>query len=376
MRVLHLSSGNLFGGIETLLIALARNDEATTRIDQHFGLSFEGRLSAALREVGAPVHLLGGVRLSRPASVWRARRTLRAVLASERIDLAVCHSSWPLVAFGPATRAAGLPLGYWLHGTVEADHWLERLARRTPPDFAVCNSHFTSAKLPALFPGVPYEVLYYPVEPHRLLPREEAISRALRQELDTPEDAVIIVQVSRMEEWKGHLLHLEALGHLRELPGWFCWQVGGAQRPSEVAYQRTLERRAEELGIADRVRFLGQRSDVPRILAAADVFCQPNTGPEPFGIVFVEALSAGLPAVTTAMGGAQEIVDETCGVLVPPGDARALAAALQRLVVEPDLRSRLGSAGPERARMLCDPSVQTRRLGSLLDRAARQAVVG
>ena len=57
-----------------------------------------------------------------------------------------------------------------------------------------------------------------------------------------------------------------------------------------------------------------QRDDVPRLLAAADIFCQPNLGPEPFGIGFVEALSAGLPVITTATGGALEIVDGDCGI--------------------------------------------------------------
>src|SRR3989442_10685285 len=119
-------------------------------------------------------------------------------------------------------------------------------------------------------------------------------------------------------------------------------------------------------GIEDRVMFLGQRSDVPRILAAADIHCQPNTGAEPFGITFIEALYAGIPVVTTAMGGAQEIVDDSCGILVPPNDPQALAASLRQLIQDSALRSRLGTAGPIRARQLCDPAAQMARLGELL----------
>ena len=115
-----------------------------------------------------------------------------------------------------------------------------------------------------------------------------------------------------MESWKGHALHLDALAHLRDLPDWRCWIVGGAQRPHEVAYETMLRRRADTLGLAERVVFTGHRTDVARLLAAADIQCQPNTGPEPFGITFVEAMAAGLPVVTTAMGGALEIVDDSC----------------------------------------------------------------
>jgi hypothetical protein len=74
--------------------------------------------------------------------------------------------------------------------------------------------------------------------------------------------------------------------------------------------------RAEDRGVADRVRFIGERSDVGRLLAAASVHCQANLRPEPFGIALVEALAVGLPVVTVAMGGALEIVDESCGMLI------------------------------------------------------------
>ena len=83
-------------------------------------------------------------------------------------------------------------------------------------------------------------------------------------------------------------------------------RLGSLPTPAE------LKAIADRGGVADRVRFLGQRSDVPRLMAAADVFCQPNAGPEPFGVVFVEALYAGLPVVTSAFGGAVEVVERPC----------------------------------------------------------------
>jgi glycosyltransferase involved in cell wall biosynthesis len=73
-----------------------------------------------------------------------------------------------------------------------------------------------------------------------------------------------------------------------------------------------------------------------------------------------------LPVVTTAQGGAQEIVDESCGVLVPPGDAVGVANALRKLVEEADARSALGAGGPRRARLLCDPTAILRRLETVL----------
>src|SRR5262249_55635544 len=171
------------------------------------------------------------------------------------------------------------------------------------------------------------------------------------------------------EPWKGHTVLLEALGRLRGLPGWVCWVAGGPQRPQEWAYLAGLVQQAARLGVADRVVFLGQRSDVPELMAAADLHCQPNTGPEPFGLAFVEALHAGLPVVTTALGGALEIVTGECGVLVRPGDAAGLAEALGRLIGDAELRARLAAAGPARATVLCEPAGQLRGLERLLRQA-------
>jgi glycosyltransferase involved in cell wall biosynthesis len=369
MRVLHIASGNFYGGVETLLVTLARHRALCPAMEPAFGLCFDGRLSEALAAADVPVHLLGRVRVRRPASVWRARRALVRLVQRARFEVVVCHAPWAYVIFGPVVRAAGVPLILWLHGPVSGLHWLERWARRTPPDLVIANSRFTAGTLQALYPGAPNDVVYPPIAAPDLWP-SEGDRAAVRAELGTPQDALVIVQVSRMEPWKGHELHLEALGLLRDLPGWVCWQVGGAQRPAEARYVERLKQVAARLGIAQRIRFVGQRSDVPKLLAAADVHCQPNTGPEPFGITFIEALYAGLPVATTAMGGAREILDDSCGILVPPGDAPALAAALRRLMQCPALRGQLGAAGPARARVLCEPRAQLPRLYASLQNAS------
>ena len=159
---------------------------------------------------------------------------------------------------------------------------------------------------------------------------------------------------------------MNGLALLRDVPGWTCWIVGGVQRAKEARYLQSLKNLAADLQISDRIRFVGQRSDVPRLLAAADVFCQPNSGPEPFGIVFVEALYAGLPVVATAIGGAQEIVSSSCGRLVQSADAGALRDGLAELISFSGVRQRLGSQGPARARELCDPKQQLLRMQSVL----------
>ncbi|MGH7987624.1 MAG: glycosyltransferase [Candidatus Binataceae bacterium] len=368
LRVIHVHSGNLYGGVETMLLTLARHAHLSPAVAQEFALSFDSRIAAELRESDAVVHLVGEARTRNPFNVRRARQRLRDLLARQNFDVAICHMPWAQAMFASSVRASGTPLVFWMHG-VAGRHWLERWASLHTPDLAICNSQFTATTLAKLYSKCAFDILHYPVAP---APTELDTTRReqVRAEFDTPPGAVVIIQVSRMESWKGHLLHLEALGRLGDQPQWICWFAGGAQRAHEVRYLEQLRARATQLGIADKVRFLGQRADVPRLMAAADLFCQPNAGGEPFGIVFIEAMAAGLPVVTTAMGGALEVVDQSCGVLTRPDDAAELAAVLRRLINDRDERRRLGAAGPARARQLCDPATQLEGFARIMGRVA------
>lgn len=365
MRVLHLNPGNLYGGIETYLVTLARARTLCPDMEPHFGLCFRGRLWDELTAAGVPVHDLGAVRLSRPWTVLRARGRLKGLLRATVFDAAVVHGNWPHAVFAPAVRKRGVRLANAVHGELANPTWLDRWAARTVPDVVIANSKFTSTAAAKLFAGARVEVAYLPVAAPEAFDRAAA-RRAVRAELGTPDDAVVILQASRLEEWKGQRVHLEALARLKDVPGWAAWFAGGAQKAGEAAYLADLERFAAEAGIADRVRFLGQRSDVPRLMVAADVYCQPNTGPEPFGLAYVEALAAGLPVVASGFGGAAEIVDDRCGVLTPPEDGAAVAAALEGLIRDPARRAALGAAGPRRAGELCDPAAALARLAVCL----------
>ncbi|HYW09388.1 MAG TPA: glycosyltransferase [Longimicrobium sp.] len=366
MRVLHVYAGNLFGGVEAMLCTLARERAAVPGMEPAFALAYEGRLAGELRALGAEVEVLGGARLSRPWTIAPARRRMVAAARRARADVVVCHSAWSHGIFGPCARAAGARLAFWLHDAPSGG-WAERLARRAEPEVAVCTSAWVRARLPALFPAVRSAVVHPPVPASVVAPGTRA---AVRAELDTPANAVVVAQASRMEAWKGHEVHLRALAALAEDPRWVCWMAGGAQRPAETRHRDRMHALARALGIAPRVRWLGERADVPRLLAGADVLCQPNLTPEPFGMTYVEAMRAGVPVVGSAMGGALEIVDDSCGIRVPAGDVGATARALRALLNDGAARARMSAAAPARALALCDPAAQLRRLHAVLEGAA------
>ena len=363
MRVLHVYSGNLYGGIEAMLRTIATC--RTSSLQSDVALCFEGRLSRELEAADVRVHRLPEARASRPYGVRRARQVLTTLAATGGFDRVICHAAWSQAIFGPAVRQTDTPLVFWAHDVLTGRPWTERWARRTLPDLAICNSHFTAATLSTLYRDVPLSVVYPPVV--TASPEMTTTERLLiRAELQTPPDAVVVIQATRSQAWKGHALLLEALARLRDVAAWTWWLAGGVQRPAEREFVDLLRRTVRQLGIESRVRFVGERSDVRRILAAADLYCQANLRPEPFGVTFVEALAAGLPVVTTAMGGALEIVDDSCGILVAPGDSRALAEALRGLIVDPTRRAQLSSGAPARARQVADCTLQMRALHEAL----------
>lgn len=369
LKVLHVGAGNLFGGIEILMRTLASRRNECPELEPEYAFCFEGKAAQVMRETGVAVHLISPVRLSRPWSILAARKRFRRLLTERSYDAIILHECWVHTIFAPALSSFRGKRIFWAHDRHQGKSWLDWLVRRHPPDGAIINSQYSAETMPSFFPGVPWRVIYCPVEP--IAPTPDSQTReAIRREFDTPPDAVVFVQVGRWEPHKGHRNFFRGLAELKGFDNWICWQVGATQRESEVLYLREVEQLAEQLGISNRIRYLGWQPDLARVFAGADIYCQPNENPEPFGITFVEALSAGLPVVGTTLGGPLEIVQPSCGRLVPPNDSVALGRVLRELIDDSNLRANLGAHGPNRARELCDPGDRIREIHAFLTQLA------
>jgi len=117
----------------------------------------------------------------------------------------------------------------------------------------------------------------------------------------------------------------------------------------EEAYKASLRTQAARLGLTDRVHFLGFRSDVPRLMRTVDIVALTSSVPEAFGRVVVEGMLARRPVIATGVGGVPEIVTDGTGLLVPPGDAQALASAFTRLLSDPMFADDVARKGRLRA---------------------------
>jgi glycosyltransferase involved in cell wall biosynthesis len=160
----------------------------------------------------------------------------------------------------------------------------------------------------------------------------DASARACRAELGIAPGVPVVVHAGRFHHWKGQQVLLEALVHERRPVACFV----GAPLFGEDAFAAGLRAEAERLGVSDRVRWLGFRDDVARLMRAADVVVHSSVYPEPFGRVVVEAMLARTPVVAARAGGVPEIVtDGETGWLVTPGDPVALAVAIGEVLDDP-----------------------------------------
>lgn len=272
-------------------------------------------------------------------AVWRLTSVLRAA-APDVVHLHTGRAAW---LGGLAARRAGLPAIVtrrmdrpiapgWRTRTI-----YERCTRRTAAIAPPVVDQLVAGGVPrdriVLIPSA--------VDPARVAPRLAAA--AMRGALGVAADAPLLLSIAALVRRKGHDVLLDALAALGKRglrPR--LWVAGdGPERA-------VLEAQAEHLGLAAQVDWLGQRDDVGDLLAAADVFVLPSRA-EGLGVAALEAMAAGRAVVASAVGGlAEAVVDGRSGLLVPPGDAVALAAALEQLLREPALRARLAAGGPAR----------------------------
>ena len=203
-------------------------------------------------------------------------------------------------------------------------------------------------------------------------PPQLGVRAAVREELRIAQDAPVLGIVARLDPDKGQADTLRAFAQTRRRhPGLHLLVVGDLS-PWHPAYAGTLHEMARDLGVAEWVHFLGRRSDVPRLLAAMDIFVHPSRR-EPFGLAMAEACAAGLPVLGYAEGGACEIVLQgVTGILAPPGDIDMLGAAMTSLLDNPQTGRKMGLAGRERMAQHFRPEEAGRQLAELLTSISAQ----
>jgi glycosyltransferase involved in cell wall biosynthesis len=210
------------------------------------------------------------------------------------------------------------------------------------------------------------EVIHNFVDPARFAAPSAAARATLRAELAIDPTAPLIGVIGAVIPQKGLQYLVEALAQVRASVPQTRLLIVGDRSDRHAA---ELDRAAERLGVAPAVVWAGHREDIPEILATLDVFVLASLE-ENLPQSVLEAMAAGVAVVATAVGGVPECVHAgATGLLVPPGDATALAEAIARLLRDADLRGRFGAAGQRRIREQFSAETQVPRIEAALARA-------
>jgi glycosyltransferase involved in cell wall biosynthesis len=167
----------------------------------------------------------------------------------------------------------------------------------------------------------------------------------LREELGVPQGALLVGMVGRISHWKGQEILAEAAALVLQSRPEVHFVAVGSYFADESHYLDKLKSLITSLGLDGRFHLVDYRSNVTDVYRALDIFVLPSVKPEPFGRVTVEAMMQGRAVVATNHGGTVELIEDgVTGMLVPPADPKALAAAIELLLADRPLREKMGQA--------------------------------
>jgi glycosyltransferase involved in cell wall biosynthesis len=350
-HLLFTSSYTDLGGGETALLTLAGQLDRA-RYVPHLLVRGEGQLAAAWRDRGWPTHVdhwRGASAYFVPALWGRfpVSRRIESLLRDQYIDLLTGdYHSLPMAL--PAAEHLGIPItwicaGWWFHPRT----WQRTFFRRPAATFIhsrAAGEGFLGQ--PPFMPPERLTLMYPGVDTARFHPGVDGLK--VRFESSVGSDTPLVALVARFQDVKGHeVFQAMARQVALQIPeAQFIVAGENTQTNADNAYKtRILSAAQTDPLLKSRLKYLGFRADVERVLAAADVVvCSSRF--ESYGMVNVEAMACGKPVVSTRPGGPSETVahGET-GYLVEAGDAAGLARHVIDLLRDPALRQRMGAAG-------------------------------
>ncbi len=229
------------------------------------------------------------------------------------------------------------PVHRFLYGRLQGTFAISNYIRKSVIDTCPVPSSQVYVVHPGIYPDT--------FDPGRFMKSE------IRNELGVPENVVLVGMSGRMTPGKGHEEYLRAARKVADTSDVkFSFLVAGAASRGEEAYEAKVRSLAGELDLDESVRFMGFVKDVPRFLAALDIFVFPSHE-ESFGLGLTEAMAMKIAAVASRSAGVLDIVVEgETGILFPPKDYDSLASGIMALAVDPSNRNRFGEAARERVK--------------------------
>jgi glycosyltransferase involved in cell wall biosynthesis len=334
MKILFLDQSGKPGGAELCLVDIAKPYRENSLV----GLFADGDFRKLLQENQIPVEVLTtqAITVNKHSGLFQALSSLgqiipliiQVIARAKKYDLIYANTQKALVVGAIASFFARRPLVYHLHDILSPEHFSKtnlRVAVSLINRFAslvIANSQ--ASKMAFLDAGGKpniTEVVYngFAIENYQV---DELEVNKIRASLQL-ENKFIVGHFSRFSPWKGQHILIDALS---QCPQDVTVILVGDALFGEQEYMQNLHQKVVSLGLENRVKFLGFRSDIPQLMTMCDLITHTSTAPEPFGRVIVEAMLCGKPVIAAKAGGVIELVEDgITGFLVKPGESQELA---------------------------------------------------
>ena len=336
MKILQILPELQVGGVETGTIDFAKY--LIEKGHSSYVISHGGELVSELEANGTkhftlPVH---------QKSLWvmvRMVKAVRQIIIDHDIDIVHARSRVPAwIAFFACrkTKAAFITTchGYYRHPFFsQVMGWAK---------FVIVPSTVIAKHM--------RETFHVPFEHIRYIPRSVNLEKfaGLTKEINNPHMPIIAI-IGRITPLKGHVYFIRAMAQVvRSYPRARIWIIGDAPK-KKPTYKQEVEMSVKRWGLTNHIEFLGNRQDVPQLLAKVDVVVMSSIYPESFGRVMLEAQAAGVPVVATRVGGLMDIIDDNqTGLLVEPKDTEAMAQAVLKILQNANLANNLVQQAKEK----------------------------
>lgn len=367
--VIGFPHGRRIGGSERLLWSVLEHRELANL--EPIVVTFEdGPFAADIAALGVPVAVIDPGRFRHPWRLGAAVRRAAGLLRSSRPDLCVSWLPRVQTVMAPAAAAARMRdrVVFFQHELGGHDR-LSRPAVMLPCRWILANSGASLVSTQRFWPHRPGSVVWPGIEPPRQ-PRPEETAR-LRAELALPPERLTIAIVGRLVPVKGVDRMIESLALLRGHGiDATLLVVGGALPAVAPGHDEELRALAARLGLEERVVFCGHVTEPAAHIAMADVLVHASVG-DGFGLVVLEAMALGVPAVVAEGSGVVEAVEDgVTGIVAPRGEPSALATAVAELLEDPARRRALASAAKQRFHDQFEADRMVERIGAELARVA------
>lgn len=350
MKVLFLDQTGKLAGAERVLLDLVKPYQQECMV----GLFEDGPFQELLTKQNTPVTVLARkpIEVKRESSLLQGISSLgkfiplllKIVNISRNYDLIYANTPKAMVIGALASALSDRPFVYHLHDILTPDHFsstnrrlIITLTNRFASKVIAVSQAARNAFIEAGGKAELVEVIYNGFEPSQFQGYESQRD-AVRQELDF-EDKFIVGHFCRLSPWKGQDVLLEALNYC---PDDVVALFVGDALFGEEEYVAQLKQQVKNLNLESRVKFLGFRRDVPRLMTGCDLVAHTSTSPEPASRVLVETMLSGKPLVASRNGGTTELVrEDKMGWLFPSGDASALGKIINERHQQPEQTAKI-----------------------------------